>query len=147
MATEIELGWLAGILDGEGCICGCWSNRRNGIGGNVYVEVRVESCSVAMIVKVAMICADIGVHTAVENDRFQKGATRTSHRVLVSRREDVLKLLRTIRPYLVVKQAEANVAVEFYERFGDQRRSRQGRATLNEKVALFDTLRSLKKIA
>lgn len=148
MATEAELGWLAGIIDGEGCIYGHWINRyRSNTGGNVVVEVRVESSSLAMIAKVILICDDIDVHCTFDGNRRQKGSTKASHRAEIRRQGDVLKFLCVLRNYLVVKQSEADVAIAFYERFGDQRRSRSGRATLDEKVVLFDTLRSLKKTA
>ena len=148
MASEAEIGWLAGIIDGEGCIYGHFANRhRNSTGGNMAIEIRVESTSIAMIGKVALLCKDIGVHCTIDSNRRQKGSTKESHRVNITRRDEVLKFLRVVRDYLVVKQSEADVTIAFYERFGDQRRDHSARATYNEKVALFDTLRSLKRTA
>jgi hypothetical protein len=149
MATEAELGWMAGIIDGEGCICGHWNNRgKYSTGGNVSIEVRVEACSIAMITKATSICKDLGVHFTVETRSNQKLATKPSYRINIRRRDDVLTFLKAILGCLVVKQSEAAVAIEFYERFGDQRGKKEAfRADGSEKIVLFQKLRDLKKVA
>lgn len=73
MATEAELGWLAGIIDGEGCIYAHWQNKRKySTGGNVSVEIRVEAVSFVMISKCASICDGIGVGYTIESGRMAR---------------------------------------------------------------------------
>ena len=69
MVENVEIAWLAGIIDGEGCIYGHWQNRRNASGGNVCIEIRVQATSMAMISKVAEICQKLGVFCVFEDSR------------------------------------------------------------------------------
>lgn len=148
MATEVQIGWLAGIIDGEGCICGHWTNRgKYSTGGSVSVEVRVDATSLAMIMKIASICTDLGVAFALEGPRMAKLSKRPAHRISVRRRADVVRLLSILREHLVVKQQEADATIEFYVAFGEQRGNHNRKASLGDKVLIFEKLRDLKKTA
>ena len=147
MTIETDLAWVAGIVDGEGCIYGHWTNRSKANGGNVCVEIRIQSTSMAMITKIVEICTALGIHVTFEDTRWRNKSTKPAHRVSIRRQAEVLRFLRAVRPYLIVKGAEADVAIEWYERWGDQRGINKPRATQDEKVAMFDRLRFLKKVA
>ena len=147
MVTELELAWLAGIVDGEGCIYGHYINRRNASGGNICVEVRIEATSSAMILKIADICKRADVFFTLDAHRWAAKSTKAAQRINIRRQRDVVKFLRLIREYLVVKGSEAEAAIEWYERWGDQRGLRKLRATDEEKIIFFDRLRSLKRVS
>lgn len=147
MATDLELAWLAGIIDGEGCICGHWINRKNKSGGNLSIEIRVEATSLAMITRIAEICESIGIGFSVDGARLHLRSTKTAHRINIRRQKDVLAFLVSIRPFLVVKLGEADVAIAWYERWGDQRGRFKVRATLEQKQVVCETLKSLKLAA
>lgn len=148
MLKDTDIAWLAGIVDGEGCIYGHWINRgRHATGGNVCVEIRIEATSAAMIQRVQQICDAAGIFATVDLNRLRPKATKPSSRVNIRRREDVVAFLKLIRPYLVVKSSEADVALSWYTKWGDQRGTGVERATKSEKIVLFDALRALKKTA
>jgi hypothetical protein len=148
MIKDTDIAWLAGIVDGEGCICGHWGNRgRYATGGSLSVEIRIEATSAVMISKVQQICQSVGIIVSVDLNRWRPKATKPACRVNVRRREAVVKFLEMIRPYLVVKAAEADLVLSWYAKWGDQRGKPNGRATAMEKIVMFDALRSLKKTA
>lgn len=147
MTSEAELGWLAGIIDGEGCIRAYWSNRKQEVGGSLAIDVRVEACSFAMIGKVASLLTGLGVHYHFEKHRLPKAGNRVTQRITIKRKLAVLALLDIISPYLVVKQREADVAREFYRRWPDQRRLNTARAPKEEKIFVFQEIKRLKMVA
>src|SRR5579863_6517286 len=63
-ATDYELGWLAGILDGEGWIGFSITQKRSGTGGSVFakLEVRVNNTDKAIIDRTAEIMNKLGVN-------------------------------------------------------------------------------------
>lgn len=147
MVKNTDLAWLAGIVDGEGCIYGHWLNRRNATGGNVCVEIRIQVTSLTMIAKVGEICRELGVVFTVDEGQMRPKSTKPAHRINIRRQADVVLFLRNIQPYLVVKAEEARTAVSWYEKWGDQRGRQKARATQDDKIVLFDMLRNLKKTA
>jgi hypothetical protein len=151
MASDLDIGWLAGILDGEGSLGVYWANKAKGhkTGGNIYAEVRIEATSFAMLSKVARILDDLSiVHRMWVPPRLAQNATRSSYRLAIYRSTDVIKCLNIVRPALAVKAAEADAIIKWYERWPDQRgRKATDRATYEEKVAFYDEAKRLKRVA
>ncbi len=101
-----------------------------------------------MVMKLAEICEAIEVFYSLDKSRTPKGSTKQAYRINIRRRDDTVKLLKALLPYLVVKKAEAELAISWYETHGEQRgRLKTNRATNEDKVIFFEKLRSLKKTA
>ena len=148
MIKDVELAWLAGIVDGEACIYAHWVNRgRYRTGGNVCIEMRLQVTSMVMIARVAELCEAMGVQYSPEPSRWLPKSTKPAHRISIRRQTEVVRFLRFIRPYLVVKAAEADTALAWYDKWGDQRLTPKGRASQEEKIVLFDRMRALKRTA
>ena len=104
----VDLGWAAGIIDGEGCIF--INVQRAGAGGRVNPSHR-------LYIKVTM-----GNRPAIARlrDLFDVGAVieqnSRKHNVawqwMVASRE-AANVIRIVRPHLIVKAQEADVALEF----------------------------------
>lgn len=149
MLTDLEIGWFAGIIDGEGCIQAIRSNRSKGYstGGSIATELRVEAVSLPMIDRIYRILDALDVRYKASRPRRAPNSTRDIHRVSVYRNADVKKVLTLVEPILVVKRAEAKTVLEWLERWPDQRGVNKERATFEEKEAYYLKLRELKKVA
>lgn len=146
MITDVQIAWLAGIIDGEGCIYGAWANRgRHSTGGSMGAQVRVQATSMAMISRVAEICAQADICAVVELGSWRPLSNRACHRVSIRKISDVVRFLRLVRPYLVVKTDQTDFVIKWYEKWGDQRRQGAARASREEKIVFFDTLRAMKR--
>lgn len=104
MSRESDLGWAAGVLDGEGCILLYKATTRT---GTAYVlRVCVVNTSLLMLRRLQEIfgTGNIVVHAkATERHR-----PRWMWEVTTKKAEAVLKL---IEPYLVNKREEAQLAL------------------------------------
>lgn len=148
MVKDTDLAWLAGIVDGEGCIYGHWSNRgRHSTGGNVSVEIRIEATSSRMITRAAEICDALGIPISIDIGRLRKTSTKSSNRLNIRKRVAVVAFLRAILPYLQVKDHEAMACISWYEKWGDQRGIGKLTASHDEKITLFESLRQMKRTA
>lgn len=100
--TALGLAWMAGFFDGEGCIC----IRRNGRGYSLLVQI-TQTVNVFRPFKEA----------------FGGGITEWQPKQPRCRRlwdwratgAEAASFLRLIRPFLVVKQQEADIALEFLD--------------------------------
>ena len=148
MADKTQIAWAAGIIDGEGCICGVSKNVHRKSGQfSVAVDIRVQTVSFAMISKLAQLCDDLEVGYQIERPRWFPKSTRIAHRINIRRRIDVVRFLQSVRPYLVVKKAEADLVLLWYQNWNDQRGFGKKRADCNEKLIFLEELRHLKRIA
>lgn len=149
MLNDRDIGWLAGILDGEGCLQVILSNRSKQYktGCSIAAEVRIEATSITMFDKVRRVLDALGVQYKFGNSPLRKMSTRPIYRLSVYRIEEVMKLLGIVRDSLTVKQAEADTIIAWFNRWPDQRRKGVQKATLPEKEAFYATMRELKKVA
>lgn len=92
--TEGQLGWIAGIIEGEGWI-GVTSNQRS-------ARIQVNSNDEDVIDRLREIT---GLGQVYKN-RIRK-AGNPYHTWSVSTRRDVRFLLRAIRPYMLARRAAA----------------------------------------
>lgn len=141
------VAWAAGIIDGEGCIT--ITKQQPGSGGRVNVSHR-------MFVKVTM-----GHQPTVERLRaifglgtitVQRGTRWNDAYTWWAATRDAGRVLNAVRPHLVTKAEEADIALEFLAlprgltggRGGNQRLSPQ---MVAERERLFEQLRDAKPSA
>jgi hypothetical protein len=96
-----ELGWLAGVIDGEGSV----SLSHGGGSRSPHLRVSITNGSDAILAKVYVILAAAGVAYHAHAD------VRRTTQVMIGT-EGSLRLHRLLRPYLVrqVEQYDAGVA-------------------------------------
>jgi hypothetical protein len=112
--TDAQVGWLAGIIDGEGCIT--ISKQKAGAGGRVNPSYRlflkVTMGHLEAVERVRDLL-DVGsVHVQNARQRHDGVLWNQAWAWWVSANE-AAAVLRFLRPHLVVKAAEADVAMEF----------------------------------
>lgn len=147
MLSQLDLGWLAGIFDGEGSLNAQLSNRKNGTGGNVYFEVRVEVTSFAMIERIMRVLDTVDVHYKLRPQARRSMSTKDIYRLSVYQRAHVDKLLTLLLPILTVKAKEAEAVLNWYKRWPQGLRKLSSTITAEEKLAVLVKLRHLKRAA
>src|SRR5438046_556353 len=96
-----EVAWLAGILDGEGCLTTKNTSQRG-----LTCVVTIESVSRAMTDEVQRILTKNGIPFVVEGPLWRRNSTRSSIRVRIHRKNAVLDFCNLLLPYSVVKSPE-----------------------------------------
>lgn len=105
--TDIELGWIAGFVDGEGCIRLGIDSRKNNITINFSVSgTNKESLNYIMkLLKCGNITAKI---TKEKNRKAQWNWTISGIKAVES--------IKIIEPHLIVKKQQAILILEYYEK-------------------------------
>ena len=128
MISELNKAWLAGLIDGEGCIA---FMRRTDYVPKHRMEVRYD-------VKIAMACretveccydliADIVGEDLVKEvyeERRKVKRRRPLYRCEVSSKEGVYLLLTALLPYLRTKKIEARLCINYLNRARHYKRYR-----------------------
>ena len=123
--SRVELAWLAGIIDGEGCMNLCWNDKRP----QMKADINVTNTDARIIERVSRIYhkSNIKFHyTLRKRKRFCLSISITGFR-------SCRKLLGMVTPYLAGKRDQADTMAEYldyrisiFDSTKDQRRAENG---------------------
>lgn len=109
ISREVNLAWVAGILDGEGALSVSLKITK----GRPYldVKVRVFNTDVRMTKKLAEVYQDLGVVFFYTINMKKKTTWKNQVGICVSTQGSCLKLLEAVKPYLANKQDYAQCMI------------------------------------
>lgn len=105
--TDFELGWLSGIIDGEGCF-----TMSPGSKGSYNVGIKLVNTNNLIIEKICDILRKLNLAFHVY-DAHRSGNQRPAKRVEINGVMRVEKALKKLLPYIVAKNEEATVLLEY----------------------------------
>jgi hypothetical protein len=119
---EVDLAYFAGIIDGEGTITLERNGTRRAYNGQMGFspKVIIANTSQPLLQRVFSIIEAIGVNPHIKTQlagKYNRG--KVMYWVTVAGLTKCAKVLRPLLPYLVAKQAQARVVLDFIERRGD----------------------------
>lgn len=114
ISREGDLAWLAGIIDGEGCLSVDLKMADN---GKKYLmpKIRVINTDVRMVQKCARIYVDLNVVFYYNINKKRKDHYKDQMAIIVSSQGSSMKVLNAIIPYLANKQEIAIVMLKIIE--------------------------------
>lgn len=109
--TDIELGWLCGIIDGEGCV---YIYRRGGKRVDYKAGIRIAMCCFDTIERISELLYRMEIPHYVTAYKGNKKKNRSPHKALVIEgQKRLLKVLPIITPHLITKKGQAAVVWQF----------------------------------
>lgn len=113
--SDFDLGWLCGIIDGEGTI-GLWSrggNRKD----NVKAGLRLASTDKNTIEKFCSILSSLGVTYYITTYKGNKLKNMRNHwSVAIEGYKRILQILPVVKDHLVCKKEQAELVYDFAKR-------------------------------
>ena len=111
---EVDLAWLAGIIDGEGCLSLDMKLSHN---GKVYLmpKIRVINTDVRMIQKTARIYLELGVVFYYNINKKRREHYKDQTAIIISSQGSSVKVLNAIIPYLANKKSIAECMLNVIE--------------------------------
>lgn len=107
MLNDINLGWLAGILDGEGSIYISTRLAKQNFGAGISFT----NSSLPLMEKVEDILRDLGVEVKIGTDKA--AIRRKSYKIYVTTVEGIGITLAALLPQLTSKKRQAVLMLEF----------------------------------
>lgn len=141
-----DAAWLAGIIDGEGCLyvrftnVGRWKSNPT---GNLETRVEIHVVSARMIDAIEVIYTAWGVEYLRSQPKMQPRSKRPAIKITVNKRVSAMTLLEKILPFLKVKDKEATAILDFLNSVGssqDRKSSIEGRSELVRLVRHLKTV-------
>lgn len=141
ISREVDLAWLAGIIDGEGNLQATVQMKKCGPNKAAYFQpkLRITNTDVRMIRKVSEIYVAEGIVffyslNKVSRYKNKKPTWRDQLEITVSAKIDIERLLRLVMPYLVNKQRYAELFLQAIEWV--QAQPRRGNGSPGQNYAL-----------
>jgi hypothetical protein len=144
MIEPTEWAWLAGLIDGEGCLYSRSMKYRdtNAIKG-IETRLEIQAASSRMIDAVVSILNRADIEYIRDSPRMQPMSTRPAHKIRISKKLSLQRLLIAVSPYMIVKKPEAMCVLGFLERSCAVKYYRY----TEEDFTLTEEIRGLKRIA
>lgn len=117
MANDLEVGWLAGVIDGEGCISISTDKKAN----RLHAQVFLTNSNQELLMKARRIMLEIGVENprlhihSIGNSKFSYRSNVACHRIYIGTALGMTKLLQAILPQLTSKRLQAELMLEFLQ--------------------------------
>lgn len=119
--NQSDIGWLAGILDGEGSFVLVRRSEKRKVDGRGGVDCRIllAVCDFAILEKYTRILSELRIsYRYVKQDKYIKTGAKYSRpnpviQVYVAPRESVVKLCEAVLPYLSLKRKPALLVLEY----------------------------------
>ena len=119
--NDKNIGWLAGVLDGEGCIYASnpWKTRndnkkRKNFGSNRFdIRILITQIPNLLLEKVGRLLRE----DQIEYHFYEKGSKGTSY-IIINKKSEILKFLNLIVSELSCKKRSAEVVIEYISKWG-----------------------------
>lgn len=110
-ATDLEIGWLAGIYDGEGYIGFTRQNSKKV--RSIRPDIQLVNCDPDVILKVRKILNKIGINPYIRERMHDKKKWSRNYILSMSKFSDVKKFIDTLGNYLTgEKKKRAMLMIE-----------------------------------
>lgn len=113
---EIDYAWLAGIVDGEGCLTIFRRTNKSSSKKEIVspaASATITNTNVLMLEKCMKIFDENGIIYSFVNPR--NSATRKVMRIQIRNYVSLKKFVSIIKPYLIAKAKQLNILEEFLE--------------------------------
>lgn len=117
MANEREIGWLAGIVDGEGHLTVARIHNKARRHPSYRPCLHITNTDMRILKRVSEIVESVtGCTPYIVKAAKGGNGYKPVHRVQVDAQYELVALLPVLRPHLVAKAEQASIALEFCKR-------------------------------
>ena len=114
IVSEVDLAWLAGIVDGEGCLTIFRRTNKSSSGSRIIspaASATITNSNLSLMVRCMEILDFLGVKYRYINPRNSN--KRPLRRIQIRNYDSLRVLIRQIKPYLIAKTNQALMLEEF----------------------------------
>jgi LAGLIDADG endonuclease len=132
---EVDLAWLAGIIDGEGCFSIYSVSRKDANTPSPSACLTITNSNCLLLNRCKEILGALNIKYLYNDPKNGHQRGRRVMRIRVKNYSSLRRLVELVRPFLVSKADQARIMLEFVSLAGERGKlSLQGRAELMGKI-------------
>ena len=106
--TRTERAYLAGLIDGEGCISMFWNNANDGLNGSTMARLHIAMCDEGIL---AWVRRRVGSGTSFTRPYVKKNPAWRPLWTIAWTGRSAVAVLRQVLPYLRLKKRQARILI------------------------------------
>jgi LAGLIDADG endonuclease len=137
---EIDLAWLAGVIDGEGCFSIYGVTRKDANTPSPSANLTITNSNRLLLGRCKKILDELNIKYLYNDPKNGHQQGRKVMRIRVKNYSSLQKLIELILPFLVGKAEQANVMLEFVSLAGQR-----GKLSLQDRIELMNKIKQLNR--
>jgi hypothetical protein len=139
MAVEdVDLAWLAGIIDGEGCFSIYGVVRKDAVSPSPSANLTITNSNCLLLDRCKEILDELNIKYLYNDPKNGHQRGRKVMRIRVKNYSSMRKLIELTLPFLVGKATQARVMLEFVGLAGQR-----GKLNLQDRIRLMNSIKEL----
>ncbi len=137
---NVDLAWLAGIIDGEGCFTIFSVNRSDAVNPSPSANITITNSNCLLLNRCKEILDEFEIKYFYHDPKNGHQQGRKVMRIRVKNYSSLRRLIELVLPFLVGKIEQARVMLEFVSLAGQR-----GKLELNERTELMNRIKELNR--
>jgi hypothetical protein len=132
---DVDLAWLAGIIDGEGCFSIYGVTRKDANAPSPSANLTITNSNCLLLERCKEILGELNIKYLYHDPKNGHQRGRRVMRIRIKNYSSIQSLVELILPFLVGKADQARVLLEFVSLAGQRGKlSLQGRTELMNRI-------------
>ena len=132
---EVDLAWLAGIIDGEGCFCIFTNCRKDAANPSISANLSITNSNCLLLNRCREILDALEIKYVYQDPKNGHQRGRRVMRVKIKNYSSLHRIIELTLPYFVGKAEQAKLVLEFAGLAGERGKLRyEDRTKLMNKV-------------
>jgi hypothetical protein len=138
VVRDVDLAWLAGVIDGEGCFSICSVNRKDADNPSPSAYLSITNSNDLLLKRCRQIFDELNIKYLFNDPKNGHPQGRRVMRIRVKNYSSLRRLIELIFPFLIGKADQAKVMLEFVALAGQK-----GKLDLHSRTDLMDRIKKL----
>jgi hypothetical protein len=137
---DVELAWLAGIIDGEGCFSIYGVHRKDADNPSPSANLTITNSNCLLLERCREILDELHIKYLYHDPKNGHQRGRRVMRIRVKNYSSIQSLIELTLPFLIGKVDQAKILLEFVSLAGQR-----GKLNLEGRTELMDRIKELNK--
>ena len=137
---EVDLAWLAGIIDGEGCFTIFINNRKDAMNPSISANLSITNSNVLLLNRCKEIFDALGIKYFYHDPKNGHQRGRRVMRVKIKNYSSLRRLIELMIPFFVGKAEQARIVLEFVSLAGQR-----GKLRYEDRTELMNKMKELNR--
>jgi hypothetical protein len=135
---DVDLAWLAGIVDGEGCFSIFINNRKDAFNPSISANLTITNSNCLLLARCKEILDALEIKYFYHDPKNGHQLGRKVMRVRIKNYSSLRRLIELMLPFLVGKAEQAKITLEFVSLAGQR-----GKLKYEDRSKLMNRIKEL----
>ncbi|HLM01391.1 MAG TPA: LAGLIDADG family homing endonuclease [Pyrinomonadaceae bacterium] len=135
---DVDLAWLAGIIDGEGCFCIFTNSRKDAINSSISANLSITNSNCLLLNRCREILDALEIKYFYQDPKNGHQRGRRVMRIKIKNYSSLQRIIELTLPFFVGKAEQAKLVLEFVSLAGER-----GKLRYDERAKLMNKVKEL----